>query len=1012
MSRSFFPSLGFSSFLSVFLLSAAGSSHAAEQPFRRGDVNADRSVDIADAVSTLSFLFGGSFVPPCLKSADVNDSGAVDVADPIYLLGFLFNNGPAPAAPFRGCGTDPTPDNLPCRSFPACEEAPLEEPSVEVLQSDNKRLLVRLRLPEPLLEKIKVEGETFHQLTVPGLEPPEAQGGPADTGSPGVPFLYRLIGVPRGAKPRFRVLEAETETLGGINLYPRQETAFDRDWPPVKDGALPPPEFFMDPPFALNEKIYSTDAFFPPQTALLQLVGQVRDLVLAQVAVASAQHNPVRRELRLLKQLTFEVIFEGGGAFLTTRSLNPFEAPHFAPLVQSAVLNRNAVFEHIIDFPIGTLPPSCVELIIITPPQFLPAAQALRDWKVQKGISTLIAQTGPTSSGGIGTTATHIRSFILDRYNSCYIRPSYVLLLGDAEFIPPFYRSTSGSSTTGTDLDYSLMTGSDLLADLAVARIPVDTLQQAQTVIDKIISYEKSPPLNNSFYKTAAFPAYFQCCRTDMSQQGRTSRAYIETMELIRTPLIDAGYTVKRLYFSDTTYHGTYSGDPTPRWYRNGAALPAAIGPGSGFAWDADKQDVIDAINDGCFLLIHRDHGGQNGWVFPRFRTSDVASLSNGRLLPVLFSVDCATGLFDNETASGDYGTTVSGVYLLESLLRRAQGGVVGALGDTRNSPTWANNALTRGFADAVFPNVLPSYGTSTPIRRLGDILNYGKLYMFSQVGVPQSAGSISTNQASSNNVMWHAFGDPTQEIWRRKPVLLAVGADIVQAAAGIIVKYEHEGAVITALQDGKPVARGVVQDGAARLPFLSEPVPLGELTISASAPDSVSALLQAPEPEPRDLTSEQAFSPKATRLTFEDRKFGERVTTQYAALGVRFQATDRSSYAVVINGNVRGGSTISPDHSLAVLSENNPKTALLILFDPPVRKVGMYIGNGAKGVTATLTAFDRDGKEILTVERRDFPNSVMTFAGIDALTERIARALLDYGAAERTEELDDLLFE
>ena len=230
--------------------------------------------------------------------------------------------------------------------------------------------------------------------------------------------------------------------------------------------------------------------------------------------------------------------------------------------------------------------------------------------------------------------------------------------------------------------------------------------------------------------------------------------------------MVARGYTVERIYESNTAYHGGYSGDTTPRSYYDGTPLPAAIGPGSGFSWNADAQDIIDSVNAGRFLLIHRNHGGQNGWVYPSFPTSSVADMDNGSLLPVLFSVDCATGLFDNETSGNDYGTTTGGVYLLEAMLRKEGGGVVGALGDTRNSPTWANNALTRGFADAVFPDVLPAYGNGTPIRRLADILNHGKLYMFNQVGVSQTAGSVSQWNADSNNIMWHALGDPTQEIW------------------------------------------------------------------------------------------------------------------------------------------------------------------------------------------------------------------------------------------------------
>ena len=80
------------------------------RPFIRGDANASGAVDLSDAVATLVYLFQGlGGWPECLSAADANRSGSVDLSDGIYLLNFLFLGGPAPEAPFPGCGaTDET----------------------------------------------------------------------------------------------------------------------------------------------------------------------------------------------------------------------------------------------------------------------------------------------------------------------------------------------------------------------------------------------------------------------------------------------------------------------------------------------------------------------------------------------------------------------------------------------------------------------------------------------------------------------------------------------------------------------------------------------------------------------------------------------------------------------------------------------------------------------------------------------------------------------------------------
>jgi hypothetical protein len=89
---------------------------AGPQEFIRGDANDDGSLDIADAILVLEYLFSAGSTPACLSAADVNDDDVINLADPIHLLGHLFGapSGPAPAPPFPSCGADPTPGSTAC----------------------------------------------------------------------------------------------------------------------------------------------------------------------------------------------------------------------------------------------------------------------------------------------------------------------------------------------------------------------------------------------------------------------------------------------------------------------------------------------------------------------------------------------------------------------------------------------------------------------------------------------------------------------------------------------------------------------------------------------------------------------------------------------------------------------------------------------------------------------------------------------------------------------------------
>ncbi|MGQ9589817.1 MAG: lamin tail domain-containing protein [Planctomycetota bacterium] len=88
--------------------------------FRRGDPNADGAVDVSDAVAILLYLFRGGVEVPCVQSADVDGNEFVEVTDALRTLAYLFQAGPAPAAPFPGCGPASFSSLLTCTAYPGC----------------------------------------------------------------------------------------------------------------------------------------------------------------------------------------------------------------------------------------------------------------------------------------------------------------------------------------------------------------------------------------------------------------------------------------------------------------------------------------------------------------------------------------------------------------------------------------------------------------------------------------------------------------------------------------------------------------------------------------------------------------------------------------------------------------------------------------------------------------------------------------------------------------------------
>ncbi len=912
------------------------------------------------------------------------------------------------------------------------------QPIVEVEASDNQHFAASVSFGEPKTLSVEAEGELYTQLVIPGVE--SLSGVP---GFPAVPVVHRLVAIPRGAEVSIQASSPIAAETIRLNLYPFQHAAPD-DCVECELGS------YCCPAFAKDEEAYASQGPFPPEVCTVTPVGEYRDLQIAVVSCAAGQYYPLNDTYISYNSVHYALTFEGGnGAFVTEASENPFESQ--TKDLANVVLNSEIVFDYVEDrFPEPTC--SGEEFLIITHKDFRAAADKLAKWKNDKGILTNVFEADDS------TTGDQIDDFIHQRYEECLVRPSYVLLLGDAEFIPTFYVWTVFSTKAASDHRYASRSDStdplDFFPDFGVGRIPVDTLQQANDVVDKIIKYESNPPSpldHASFYNTVSLAALFQCCQwLAAGYEGYDRKAYIQTSEAVREELVDRGYSVERLYTTINCNPVAYKGDETPRYYAQWDPLPEDIGPDSGFAWDASQQDIINAFNSGRFLILHRDHGSEKGWAEPNFHKNSISQLSNGALLPVVFSINCSSGFFDNETNPGEppkdsrcYPTAVSGqtcysgpgtmteTYFGERLLRKSDGGAVGFIGATRDTPDTGDDVLTRGLFDAVWPDTVPDYGGTTSLRRLGDILSYAKIYVLSEDGVVQPSGStLYPLDIYAVFPLFHVLGDPTLEMWTSKPALmLSLDYDLDILEHSLRVKYSLDGARITALQETDsgmvPIGKATVKNGEATLTYVVEPQPNTPILLSVSMENAVSRLLAPSAPEPIDLEDESAFSDSARHITFDEeegRFVNEHISNQYEGLGVLF-ADDETRTPLIVDDAIRQGTTHSEEYSLFndadTLNPGNANVPLTIDFMAPVQRVGMYIGNGWACVAdvliptiGTLKAYDSDGLPIFSVTRVNFCNNVETFIGLDVGTERISRVELDYGDAISGEEIDDLIFE
>jgi hypothetical protein len=609
-------------------------------------------------------------------------------------------------------------------------------PDIDLLTSNANEVILEVNFPGMVINDVVKEATTYQSLFIPG------GGRTSNLGWAELPTFGRFIAVPLQAEPQIEVLEYTFQTLSGYNIYPAQEQ-------PVDKAGAPEPEFVKD------QEFYQRNEFYPDRMAFVEEPKIIRGCPVSLFTLFPVQYNPAAQELKVCSRMKVKISFVGGSGLFVDRV---HRSPYFEPLYQNLLLNYSSL---------GAPPPpggksdTGCDFLIITHPDFQAWAESLAFWKNLTGISTWVKNTTET-----GSDTGSIRSYIQNAYDTWTPPPSFLLLLGDAEFVPLFYRSTHpyDGYKTGTDLYYITLDGSDYFPDIYAGRISVDLPDEAGVVMSKIIDYQRDPITTpSSFYNNVLVAGYFQ---DEWPQDGYADRFFLQTSEVVRDFVLSRGYDSERCY--------TKTSGSTPQYYYYGEPIPP------GLSWTGSATQINNAINNGVFLVNHRDHGDVDGWGDPEYLLPDLNGLANGDRLPVVFSINCETGHFDNETDAGGHGTPSGAVYFCEAFQRKANGGAVGIFGHTRVSYSGYNDELCKGFYDAIWTDFDPSYpgGGSThpiysPIFMMGPMLNFGKFWMYDKYYLTGGAGYPWTPDLTVTRAtfeMGHWFGDPSMQIWTSMP--------------------------------------------------------------------------------------------------------------------------------------------------------------------------------------------------------------------------------------------------
>ena len=653
-------------------------------------------------------------------------------------------------------------------------------PNAYMKEDTTSSLMINFNIPGMFASEEQIDGEVYHKVSIPG------QGNLSAEGKPELPIIGKMVEIPYGVTPRIEIYKQKSITLPNYNIIPVQK----KD---IRAFEVDDPLYPKDEPFVMQKDaiLYALDAPYPKVLAdfAAEDLGVIRGHRVLFFQVHPIQYNPATRELTGYSNIEVKITYDKPGQ--VKRVPARLASEPFELLLQDSVLN----FKPEIRFPTEeiTVEPNGCDYLIIANNKFFDAKDInhplnrLKAWKQRKGLRTKVVDLQQIQSGNIKT----VTEYIQNAYDTWTPAPSYVLLVGDAEYIPANYKTshpTSHNNTlVGSDLYFGTVDGNDYFPDIYVGRLSVDTAEQLETVVNKILDYEMNPPNQDAFYNNTPLVCLYEDTRPkDAANRPKGNGTedggfrIIDFAEEIRDFLLSQGYNTQRIYDNSGPF------PQGPLRLEDGTDLPSYLtlhgDPANhiaGFPWDGDTADITGAINAGRFMVIYNGHGGRSSWAQPNLQNADVQNLNNGKMTPVVFSWACMTGWFDTETDAPDLSpdpglqpTNFNDVCLCETFQRKKDGGAVAIIGSSRVS--WSNNDFMKpGAVKAIWPAFDPNPPldadvpeiSNSPLFRMGQINTFSKLYM------AQCCSADVYRKVSFE--MYTLFGDPEMPMWTKKPAEL-----------------------------------------------------------------------------------------------------------------------------------------------------------------------------------------------------------------------------------------------
>lgn len=606
-----------------------------------------------------------------------------------------------------------------------------------------------LDVPGIDVSNVEMDGKKFQHIEIPGVT-----GYTYEVGKPAVPMHIITLEVPYGSEAK-------------VAARPVTDKYIDRKIY-VEPAQIPYPDVDgFQPKITVDDLTYSGSEYYPADYILKSETYVVRDRQFVRVEVALARTRPGTGELQVATSI--DVIVN-----IANTSVNALD--------QKPVTSRslNELFTESYDAGVDAVA-APERYMIIMDDQFNgnSALNTFINWKRRKGYKVVVVKTSQINSNGAPDSA-QIRNYMLNLSAANY--PAYLLIIGDETAnngVDGWYVETYTSNYGGySDLYYAerdpLVAGQTPVPDLFYGRLPAKTSTELTTMLSKVTTMDRTPPTTNIYRKTLVAAQIQDHEPSSVGPNNIADRYFCETADAFASYFEGNSYTNTRSFVNPDNVTSSCKWRSSSLLWNSTSTIGTRVFNTFLNGTTATSR-ISNTINGGISFVIHRDHGSATGWGSPSFSTTNVNALSNGTKRPVIYSLNCLTGSYhkNNNFTRALLLHSNGGAYAVISAVDvsfsgpndwMAHGCGMGLLPSYR---TWINSSTSPNFdKNLPAPTSTNMHGmTEGNARKLGQNLNYGKIYMMQRT----SSARTETFQ------IFHVFGDPEGDIHVRTPVTRTV---------------------------------------------------------------------------------------------------------------------------------------------------------------------------------------------------------------------------------------------